>query len=226
MIKHISGKNSRYASVFMDFDGTIADTCEGILNAVKHMFAKIGMDINDEKSLYAFIGPPVKHHLMDAYGFSEEQAAGAYAYFTEYYREKGLMQSRLFPGIEETLRHIKASEKTLYIATSKPRPMVMKLVDAFDIARYFDGVYCADHGKGIYSKTQVLQNAFRDLGGKPESAVMVGDRYHDIEGAKAVGIDSVGVLYGYGGYDELVQAGCDYIAETMRDLAVLLGGKE
>lgn len=226
MIHHISGKDRLYDTVFMDFDGTIADTCEGILKAVTHMFSRIGMEEHDEKELYKFIGPPVKHHLMDYYGFDEQRAIDAYAYFREYYRETGLYESRLYPGIEDALTGIKALGKTLCIATSKPEIMARTLIEKFGLVRYFDGIFCADHENGIYNKTQVLLKGFERLGGKPQSALMVGDRYHDIEGAKAVGIDSAGVLYGYGDFDELTGAGSDYLVDTPDDLVRLLEGEK
>lgn len=225
MIHHISGIDRLYDTVFIDFDGTIADTCEGISNAVRHMFSCIGMEENDPKNILAFIGPPIKHHLMERYGFSEQQAADAYTHFLAYYREKGLLESRLFPGIKDVILQIKASGKTLYIATSKPEWMAHKLLGEFDLIQHFHGLFCANHENGIFEKTQVLQNAFKLLKQAPQNAVMVGDRYHDIEGAKAVGIDSIGVLYGYGDDAELTEAGSDYLVDTVRDLAQLLGGE-
>jgi phosphoglycolate phosphatase len=226
MIHHISGTDRIYDTVFIDFDGTIADTCEGIVKAVHHMFTCIGMVENDESELLKFIGPPVLHHLTDYYGFSEQKASDAYAHFREYYCETGLFQSRLYPGIEDAIRCIKALGKTLCVATSKPDIMARTLIEKFNLIQYFDGIYCADHKNGIYNKTQVLQNAFKHLGHTPQNAVMVGDRYHDIEGAKSVGIDSIGVLYGYGDYDELTKAGSDYLVDTTCDLVQLLGGKK
>ena len=226
MIHRISGKDKHYDTVFIDFDGTIADTCEGIINSVQYMFDHIGMKENDEKELLKFIGPPVKHHLMDYYGFSEPKATEAYAHFREYYRQTGLFQSRLYDGIEDVLGRIKAAVETLCIATSKPRIMASTLIEKFGIAHYFNGIYCADHDNGIYNKTQVLQNAMKRLARVPINTVMVGDRYHDIEGAIAVGIDSIGVLYGYGDYNELTAAGCDYLADTPIDLVRLLEGEK
>ncbi len=226
MIHTISGKDRLYDTVFLDFDGTIADTCEGILKAVNYMFSRIGMQICDEKELYKFIGPPIRHHLMDYYGLGEQQATDAYVYFREYYRETGLFESSLYPGIRDAIISIKALGKTLCVATSKPDIMARTLIEKFGLTRYFDGIFCADHENGIYNKTQVLLYGFERLGGKPQSALMVGDRYHDIEGAQAVGIDSVGVLYGYGGYDELTEAGSDYLVDTPDDLVRLLEGEK
>jgi len=224
MIHNISGKDRDYDTVFFDFDGTIADSGEGCVNAVRHMFSCIGMEENDEKRLLAFVGPPVKRHLMQSYGFDDQQAAEAYTHFSSYYRIKGVKQCRLFPGIEDALRRIQASGKTLYVATSKQEYMARDLIGQYGLASYFDDIFGASHASGISDKTQVLQDAARRLGGLPQNAAMVGDRYHDIEGAKAVGLDSIGVLYGYGDEDELIKAQSDYLVDSIDDLVQMLGG--
>lgn len=224
MIHNISGKDRCYDTIFFDFDGTIADSIEGCVNAVRHMFSCIGMEESDEKRLQAFVGPPVKHHLMQCYSFSEQQANHAYKFFLEYYLDKGVNQCRLFSGITDALRRIKESGKTLYVATSKKESMACDLIDKYELTPYFKDIFGADHDNGISNKAQVLQNAVKRLGHIPPDAVMVGDRYHDIEGAKAVGIDTVGVLYGYGDENELTKAGCDYLADSIDDLVQMLGG--
>ncbi len=223
MIHNISGKDKRYDTVFFDFDGTIAESGEGCINAVRHMFKNIGMEENDNKRLLAFIGPPIKQHLTQCYGFGEQQADEAYAFFSEYYRSKGVKECRLYPGIEDALGRIKASGKALYVATSKQEYMAHKLIGEFGLTSYFDDIFGADHKSGISDKTQVLQSAKKRLARNLQNAVMVGDRYHDIDGAKAVGIDAIGVLYGYGDEDELTLAGSDYLADSVCDLAQMLG---
>lgn len=102
--------------------------------------------------------------------------------------------------------------------------MAHHLLGEFGLAQYFDEIFGADHENGISNKAQVLQNAIKRLGSTPQNAVMVGDRYHDIEGAKTVGLDTIGVLYGYGDEDELTKAGSDYLADNIDDLAQMLGG--
>lgn len=224
MIHNISGKDRRYDTIFFDFDGTIADSIEGCVNAVRHMFSCIGMEENDERRLQAFVGPPVRHHLKECYGFDDKKIDEAYAHFSAYYRSKGLKQCRLFPGIEDALKRIKASGKTLYIATSKQESMAHHLMGVFGLTEYFDKIFGADHENGISNKAQVLQNAIERLGDMPRNAVMVGDRYHDIEGGKAMGLDTIGVLYGYGDEEELTKAGSDYLADSIDDLVQMLGG--
>lgn len=223
MIDNITGKDCRYSAVFIDLDGTITESGEGCMNAVRYMFSKVGYEENDEARIRSFVGPPIKKHLIEAFGFPEERAAETYAYYREYYLDKGMHESRLYDGIEETLRTIKASGKTLYVATSKPEIMAMPIIERYGLLPLFDAVFGARHEEGIYDKTQVLEYGIRRLGKTPTDAVMVGDRCHDIIGGRAVGFDTIGVLYGYGDRKELLEAGPDYIVDSVADLAALLG---
>lgn len=225
MITSITGKDSAvYQSVFIDVDGTITESGEGCMNAVRYMFDKIGYKEDDEARIRAFVGPPIKSHLIQTYGFSEEYAAKTYAYYREYYLAKGIYESRLYPGIEDALRAIHASGKLLYVATTKPETMALPILKRFGLFELFDDIFAARHEEGIYEKIQVLQNAIRRLGAAPMHAVMVGDRRHDVLGGRAVGFDTIGVLYGYGDRDELLEASPDYIVDSVSDIAVMLGG--
>ena len=223
MIENITGKDyTLYQSVFIDLDGTITESGLGCMNAVRYMFEKIGYEENDETRVRSFVGPPIKRHLIQAFGFSEERATETYAYYREYYLEKGIHESWLYTGIEDALRAIRASGKSLYVATSKPEIMALPILERDGLIDLFVGVFGARHEEGIFDKTQVLQNAVKKLGAPPH-AVMVGDRSHDIIGGQSVGFDTVGVLYGYGDRKELIDAGPDFIIDSVADLAAMLG---
>jgi phosphoglycolate phosphatase len=227
MIDNITGKDSAaYKAVFIDVDGTITESGQGCMNAVRYMFDKVGYEENDESRIRSFVGPPIKRHLIDAFGFSEEYAAKTYAYYREYYLSKGVHESWLYDGIKDALQAIKASGKALYTATSKPENMLMPILERFGLLDFFDGVFGARHEEGIFDKSEVLQYAVRRLGGVPDHAVMVGDRSHDIIGGHAVGIDTIGVLYGYGDRKELMDCSPDFLVDTTADLAELLGAQE
>jgi phosphoglycolate phosphatase len=224
MIHNITGKDSSvYKSVFIDLDGTVTESGEGCMNAVRYMFDKAGYEERDETRIRAFVGPPIKLHLINAYGFSEDEAARIYAYYREYYLSKGIHESRLYDGIEDALHAIKSSGKALYVATSKPEIMAMPILEGYGLLGLFTTVFGARHEEGIFDKTQVLEYAMSCLGGVPASSVMVGDRSHDILGGRAVGIDTVGALYGYGDRKELMDCGPDFLIDTAADLAALLG---
>jgi phosphoglycolate phosphatase len=222
MIRNLTGKNARYESVFIDLDGTITDSGEGCINGIRYMFERIGYAENDEKRLRAFVGPPVKKHLVREYSFSEADAAYAYAFYREYYDDKGVYENSLYDGIIESLTSIKQSGKTLYIATTKPMLLAARVLDMFGLTGMFSDVFTARHESGIYEKSEVLESAVSELGSVP-CPVMIGDRCYDILGGRHVGFDTVGVLYGYGDEDELLGADCDFTADSPQDLAVLLG---
>jgi phosphoglycolate phosphatase len=227
MIDNITGQDSAaYRAVFIDLDGTITESGEGCMNAVRYMFDKAGYEERDEARIRSFVGPPIRLHLIHAFGFSEEDAARTYAYYREYYLSKGIYESRLYDGIEDALRAVKASGKALYIATSKPEVMSLPILERYGLLGLFDAVFGARHEEGIFDKTQVLQHAMHRLGGVPDGSVMVGDRSHDILGGRAVGIGTVGVLYGYGDRKELMDCDPDYLVDTTADLAALLGASQ
>ncbi len=226
MIDRITGKDgTRYNAVFIDLDGTITESGEGCMNAVRYMFAKAGYEENDEARIRSFVGPPIKMHLINAFGFTEQRAEETYTYYREYYMDKGIYECRLYDGIEDALRSVKASGKALYIATSKTEAMALPILERYKLLPLFDAVFGARHEEGIFDKTQVLQNGITRLGQAPAYAVMVGDRSHDIIGGRAMGFDTAGVLYGYGDRDELTNAGADYVLDSVADIAALLGSK-
>jgi phosphoglycolate phosphatase len=222
MIRNLTGRNGIYDTVFFDLDGTITDSGEGCMNAVRYMFEQIGYPENMESRLRDFVGPPLRNHLMKEYCFSESEAEKAYALYREYYLNKGIYENRVYDGFPEALASIKRSGKRVYIATSKPEPQALFVLERFGLLGEFTGVFAADHKLGICYKDEVIAHAVKTLG-KLDSAVMVGDRSYDILGGKLAGFGTVGVLYGYGGYDELSGAGCDYIVDSTEDLSALLG---
>ncbi len=223
MIKRIRGKAQEFKHVFMDLDGTITESGPGIINAVLYMFERIGVNEDSEERLRGFIGPPVTEYLKQVYGFSEDEAQQAYVVFREYYERQGVWESRLYEGITEAIEDMKSSGKKVYIATAKPEFIALPVLNHFGITDLFDRVFAVRREIGIYDKLQVLQYASKELGRIP-SPVMVGDRSYDIEGGRAVGYATVGVLYGYGSRDELLLAGCDYLLDSVADLSALLGG--
>ncbi|MDD5017702.1 MAG: HAD hydrolase-like protein [Eubacteriales bacterium] len=224
MIRNLTCKdNSRYRAVFFDLDGTITASGDGAIKGFRYMFDKIGHQEKDENKLRLLMGPPLKMHLMHEYGFSEEDAATAYGYFKEYYLNKGIFENRLYDGIKDAILDISRSGKKVYVATSKPEPQALSVLRHFEILDLFSEVFAARHDLGVYYKNDVLERAVRSLDQAPDEAVMVGDRLYDVLGGRHVGFDTVGVLYGYGDFDELRDAGCDFIVDSAEDLSLMLG---
>ena len=213
----------QYNYLLLDLDGTITDSEEGITRCVEYALNHFGIQVNDLHELSPFIGPPLLDSFKEFYHFTDEQAVIATAKYRERYVDKGILENKLYPGIKEFLAKTCEHNKTVILATSKPEIFAKRILDHFGLSRYFSSVAGSGLDGSLHTKTDVINyilqsNNITDLG----SVVMIGDRKHDIIGAKNAGIDSVGVLYGFGDYKELSEAGADYIVEDIPALRKLL----
>ena len=214
-----------YEVVLFDLDGTLTDPGVGITGSVAYALEKYGIRIKDRTELYKFIGPPLHESFEKFCGFSPEQAKEAVAYYREYYSDRGIFENAVYNGMEELLAGLKDAGRTLLVATSKPELFARMILEHFGLTRYFNYIAGANMDGSRTRKDEVILYAL--MAGNVtdmSKAVMVGDREHDILGAKKVGIDSAGVLYGYGSRKELMEAGADYILEKPENIAqVVLG---
>jgi phosphoglycolate phosphatase len=213
----------KYPYILFDLDGTLTDPGLGITNAVIYALEKFGITADDRRSLYKFIGPPLWDSFERFYGFSKEEAESAVRYFREYYNDTGIFENTAQAGIRALLGALRDSGRTLAVATSKPEVTAKRVLEHFDLAGYFTFIGGSTYDGSRVNKDDVIRYVLDscricDL----SSAVMVGDREHDIVGAGKAGIDSIGVLYGYGCREELQEAGADYIAETVADVGKIL----
>lgn len=205
--------------LLFDVDGTLTDPMIGITKSVQYALRSYGIEVEDLSQLCCFIGPPLKDSFMEYYDFSEIQACEAIGRYREYYQVTGIFENKVYPGIEELLKELKESGRTLITASSKPEVYVRQILEHFQLDSYFDFIGGADLEEIRVQKADVIQyvmdcNRITDL----EQVIMIGDREHDIQGAKKVGIESVGVLYGYGSMKELKAAGADYVIDTVENL--------
>ncbi len=210
--------------ILFDLDGTLTDPGMGITNSVAHALAHFGITVTDRAQLYRFIGPPLMDSFMEYYGFTEEQAIEAVKVYREYFADRGWAENTVYEGIEILLAELTAAGKTLLVATSKPQIFAERILIHFGLDKYFAHICgVALQAPRGYSKADVIRVALSKAGMIDLStAVMVGDRHHDIDGAKAVGLDSVGVLYGYGDREEHEKAGADAIVESVTELRKVL----
>lgn len=213
----------QYKYLLFDLDGTITDSETGITRCVAYALNYFGIQVNDLRELSPFIGPPLLDSFKDFYNFTDEQATIAVAKYRERYADKGILENELYPGIEELLADAQKNGKTVILATSKPEIFAKRILDHFGLSDYFSFVAGSGLDGSLHTKTDVINyilqsNQMINL----ESVVMIGDRKHDIIGAKNIGIDSIGVLYGFGDYKELSDAGADHIAEDIPALRKLL----
>ena len=208
-----------YEYVLFDLDGTLTDPGLGITNSVAYALKRWNIEVQDRKALYRFIGPPLQDSFQEYYGFSAEDAMRAVDVYREYFREKGLFENEVYPGVEEMLKALKAQGKTLIVATSKPEVFAIRILKHFQLDGYFTVIAGATMDSSRSRKGDVIAYALKEAGVTDLSkAVMIGDRKHDIIGAKQNGLDSIGVLFGYGDREEMEKAGATYIAPTVEDI--------
>lgn len=215
--------NKKYDYIFMDLDGTITDPMIGITKSIQYSLKHFGINVEDINTLIKFIGPPLKDTFRLDYGFNEEETVIAMEKFRERFASIGLFENNVYEGMEDFLKLLKDSGKTLMVATSKPKFFAEQILDHFGLAKYFTFIGGSNMDETRSKKSEVIdyilsENNITDL----SSVVMIGDRKHDIMGAKEFNIDSIGVLYGYGNYDELKKADANYIVKDLNELLNIL----
>ena len=208
-----------YKNILFDLDGTLTDPMIGITNSVIHSLKYFGIVESDRTKLYKFIGPPLVESYMKYYGFDIDKANLAVDKYREYFSVTGLYENDMYKDVDKMLCELKARGKRLILATSKPEIFAVKILQYFDLYKYFDFVAGATMDSSRSKKADVIRYATQccgitDLG----ETVMIGDREQDVFGAKSVGIDSVGVTYGYGDFSELKNAGATFIINSVSEI--------
>lgn len=212
-----------YNVILFDLDGTLTDSSPGIINSIIYALKKYNISVENTDTLRKFLGPPLHESFKEFYGFSEERAMEAVSFYREYFSTRGLLENTVYDGIKEMLQALKDKGKTLILATSKPQPYTDKIMDNFNLKKYFDFVAGSNMDGTRSKKAEVIEYALESCNITDRSrAVMVGDRMHDIIGAKSAGIESIGAEYGYGDYDELNHAGATFIIKSVGELSDLL----
>lgn len=207
--------------LLFDLDGTVTDPQEGILNCVKYAYQAAGLEIPPDDVLFSYIGPPLLDGFQEIAGMTYEEAVEATAKYRERYSVTGLFENRVYDGIEEALGRLKEMGYGIAMATSKPEIYALRILEHFDLLKYFDQVAGSTLDGSRDRKGDVIREAFRRLGlkeEKREDAIMIGDRKHDIIGAKECGIASLGVYYGFAPDGELEACGADYVIQNVEEL--------
>ncbi|MCM1286042.1 MAG: HAD family hydrolase [Acetobacter sp.] len=215
-----------YDVILFDLDGTLTDSSPGIINSILYALKKYNISVKSTDELRKFLGPPLHDSFREFYGFDDEKAIEAISFYREYFSTKGLLENTVYDGIPKLLQNLKNSGKRLLLATSKPQEFTDRIMNNFDLTKYFEFIAGSNMDGTRSKKAEVIEYALNccDITDK-SNVVMIGDRKHDIIGAETAGIDSIGVEYGYGDYDELCSAGATYIAKTVEDLENLLNNQ-
>ena len=203
-------------AILFDLDGTLTDSGEGIMNCAKLALEHYGLPIPSEAELRTFVGPPL-HDSFIRFGVPAEEADNAIKIYRSRYIPIGKFENHPYEGIQDTLEKLKALGHTLYVATSKPETMSVEILEHFDMAKYFDIIAGASFDRSRSSKEDVIAYLLDQCGDYDEK-IMVGDTAFDVIGAKAHGIPTVGVAWGYGKVEDMKNAGAISIACTMEEL--------
>lgn len=208
-----------YRTAIFDLDGTITDSAPGIIASVKYALQKKNFSVPSDEKLRSFVGPPLHKQFQKFCGLSDEESKKMVSFYREYYSKKGIFENSVYPDIPKILEKLVSEKIRLLIATSKPETYARIIAEHFGFSKYFDfiGGACMD-GKRT-DKHEVIEYVLETCRiHDRKTTVMIGDRRHDILGASRSGIQSIGVLYGYGSKEELQEAGATYIAEMPEDL--------
>jgi len=208
----------KYKNILFDLDGTITDSSPGIINSYLHSLTRIDLAENDIDMLRSYIGSPLRAYYTERHNMSTADSDIAVKHFREHYAETGLFENTVYPGMDELIHKLHDSGFRLYIATSKPLEFAITVLDHFNLKEYFNSIHGSDMSADNKPKDKLIADAILMNGLIKSECVMIGDRYHDINGAIVNGIDSIAVTYGYGSVDELAKLEPVFMAANTREL--------
>lgn len=197
-----------YKVILFDLDGTLTDSGEGITRSVQYALEKIGKPEPERQKLNIFVGPPLLEQFQEYAAIDKETAKKAVEYYRERYAPVGIYENELYPGILEMLEELKARGYRLGVASSKPENFVNTVLEHFHMTSYFDQIVGSKPDGGRTDKTAVIEEALLRMGLEKHrnQVIMVGDKEHDVLGARKAGLDCIAVSYGYGIMEELENA--------------------
>ena len=208
-------------AVLFDLDGTITESGTGITKSVAYALQKQGIVETDRAKLNLFVGPPLLQSFQAYYGFTPEQARQGVEDYREYYAVKGIYENRVYDGVEPMLKALRDAGRRCILATAKPEHYAVLILKHFGLSQYFEAICGATMDTSRTNKEAVIAYLL-EQNGRADNMVMVGDTKFDVIGAKAHGIPTVGVSWGYGEVGDMVDAGAVAIADTAGELLELL----
>lgn len=212
----------QYDTILFDLDGTLTDSQNGIIKSVQYALTRFNIEVIDTNELIPFIGPPLLYSFRHFYGMSEEEARQAIGYYREYFERDGIFDNRVYDGMPVLLQELHAKGKCLLVATSKPTIYADPIVRHYGMGDYFHAIIGASTDGTRTEKGQVIEEALRHTTSLRERILMIGDREHDVIGAREHGIDVLAVGYGYGTAEERAVHKPDYYCATVEELREFL----
>jgi phosphoglycolate phosphatase len=204
-------------TIYFDLDGTLTNPKPGITRSIQYALERLGQAVPSGDELTWCIGPPLHASLKRLVG-SDELADRALLLYRERFIDIGLFENEAYGGIEETLTALSATSERMFVATSKPAVYAERIIDHFGLQRYFERVFGSELDGTRTDKGDLLRYALDAAKVDPRMAIMIGDRSHDVVGARKNGMTAIGVLYGYGSEDELRSAGAHHICAVHPEL--------
>ena len=208
-------------NVLFDLDGTLTDPKEGIINSILYALHKLGIKEDKIVELDSFIGPPLRESFMLRYNMSESLADQAISFYREYFAAKGIFENIIYPGVTDLLESLFNQKNHLFVATSKPTIFAEKIIRHFNLDKYFIEIAGSNLDNTRTNKSEIIAHLVSVHGLQASNSIMVGDRKHDIDGAKTNLMKSIGVTYGYGSLEELSLHKPDFIVNNCSELKSL-----
>ncbi len=219
----INALKSKYDTILFDLDGTLSRSAEGIRNTIEYTLKCIGKPIPDLSDYGLYIGPPLRHTLLNVCGLSNDEADFGVEIYRKRYNEYGKYLNRIFDGTAEMLSVLKSTNARMAVASSKYEPSTREIIEILKISQYFDAVCGSNMNETRAAKQDIINYALSSLGTDvKDRAVMVGDTKYDAAGAKKAGINFIGVAYGYGSIESMKEFGAKEFAENPAQLLRLL----
>jgi phosphoglycolate phosphatase len=210
-------------TLLFDLDGTLTDSAPGITRCLAHAFERLGLATPLEAELRGCIGPPLDHSFRRLLATQDDALVQrAIDFYRERFRLHGMYENSVYDGIPEALARLRASGERMLVVTAKPAGFAREIVRHFALGEFFDAVYGPSEDGVLHDKAELIAYVLRAERLAPERSIMIGDRAHDVLGARANGARAIGALWGYGSRDELTQAGAHALAANPGDLAQLL----
>lgn len=208
-------------NLFFDFDGTIADTQEGIINALKYMVSELNLEDLGIDTYKKFIGPSLPDSLKRYYpDMAQSDYRTAVKTYQSFYNTKGVYQLEIYPEMKETLAQLKKTGYKLYVSSVKSESLIKLLVPHLNLDDYFSGLYGAsDDETTRNTKKAILAYGMKDAQASSANSLMIGDRMTDMEGGVQNGVHTLGVTYGFGDHQELADSGADYIVDSVTSIS-------
>lgn len=206
--------------ILFDLDGTLTDSGEGILNCAEIVLHHFGLPVPDRRDMRCMVGPPLRDSFA-RFGVKQKDIPLAIEIYREHYNQGGIFQNFPYPGIRELLEKLKKQGHFLCVATSKPEAIAHIVLEHFGLEEYFDIICGAASDASRSTKSEVIQYLLEKLSVNGP-IIMVGDTIYDVQGAKEFRIPTIGVAWGYGVAQEMLEEGAIAVAETTDELFALL----